>query len=290
MACEAVNAAYAIFTSGSTGKPKTIIVEHLGLCTSVVGHGRAYGMDETSRVLQFSNYIFDISLSELFATLVLGGTICVPSDNQRLQGLDMFINEAQVNTAMLTASFSITLHPRDVPSLSLLIFVGEAPTKASLELWFGHARVINGFGPAEACIYCTYHTYQSATECPTTIGRGFNSACWIMEPGNCSSLAPIGCAGELVIHGHALARGYANDEARNKASFTDHVAWLPAPAGGDTRRFYKTGDLARYNPDGTIQYLGRMDTQVKVRGFRVELTGIEYSIKDALPRLSACRG
>jgi non-ribosomal peptide synthetase component F len=99
------NAAYVIFTSGSTGKPKTIIMEHSALCTSLVGNGRAYHMNEKSRVLQFSSSVFDVSLSEILETLVFGGTVCVPSETERLQNISSFIRDARVNTALLTSSF-----------------------------------------------------------------------------------------------------------------------------------------------------------------------------------------
>ena len=273
------NAAYAIFTSGSTGKPKTIIVEHLGLCTSVVGHGRAYGMDDSSRVLQFSNYVFDVSLGEIFTTLALGGTVCVPSDAQRLQGLPAFMAEMHVNMAMLTPSFASTISPEQVPSLQVLVLGGEAPTKESLKQWYGQVKVMNGYGPAEAIIYCACHTFQSADESPATIGRGSNGACWIVDAEDPNRLAPIGCVGELVMHGHSLARGYANDPAGTAQVFLSQVAWLPTPADHVGRRFYRTGDLARYNPDGSIEYMGRRDTQVKIRGQRVELGYIEHCIR-----------
>ena len=121
---------------------------------------------------------------------------------------------------------------------------------------------------------------------PMTIGRGFNSACWIVDPSNHNQLAPIGCIGELVIHGHALARGYANNQASSDRAFLTEVAWLRTRGHGEARRLYKTGDLVRYDADGSIAYIGRKDTQVKLRGQRVELGAIEESIKSALPQLA----
>ena len=195
------NAAYAIFTSGSTGKPKTIIVEHLGLCTSVVGHARAYGMDETSRVLQFSSYTFDVSVAEIFITLCLGGTICVPSETERLQDIVAFVNDHQVNIAQLTPSFAETSPLNNVPSLRTLAVCGEPPTKATLRAWVNQVTLINAYGPAEACIDSTSHLFTSPEEIPGTIGQRMNGPCWIVDPDNHHRLSPIGCVGELLIQG-----------------------------------------------------------------------------------------
>ncbi|KAH8902239.1 hypothetical protein BR93DRAFT_904372, partial [Coniochaeta sp. PMI_546] len=277
------NAAYAIFTSGSTGKPKTIVVSHSALCTSISVEAPAFDIGPDSRVLQFSNFVFDVSLAEIFTTLGFGGTICIPSEEQRLQDIAGFINLGNVSNAYLTPSFAETFAPDATPTLKTLVLGGEAPTRNSLEKWFGRVRLINGYGPAEAVIYCASFTYSSPADLPSTIGRGLNGRCWVVDPLNHQVLAPIGCIGELlVVQGHALARGYAGDEELTALSFTDPLAWLPSSHVKDGDRFYKTGDLVRYNTDdGTLEYLGRKDTQVKLRGQRVELGAIEHEIKSA---------
>ncbi|KAH7042794.1 non-ribosomal peptide synthetase [Macrophomina phaseolina] len=275
------NAAYTIFTSGSTGKPKGVTVEHAALCSSIMGHGRAYGLSPSSRVLQFSNYVFDVSLGEIFSTLVFGGCVCVPSDDARLRNIAGFINEARVNTAMLTPSFARTFVPDEVPTLQTLILGGEPLAKDNLLTWTDRVRLINGYGPAEATIYCSTYVFDSADESPTIIGRGANATCWIVEPDDHHALAPIGCVGELLVQGPALARGYMNDVDRTRDSFIDDVAWLPLRAAGQAPRFYKTGDLVRYRvADGAIEYVGRKDTQVKLRGQRIELGEIEFGVKN----------
>ncbi|MDB5911258.1 MAG: nonribosomal peptide synthetase dtxS1-like, partial [Massilia sp.] len=276
------DAAYMIFTSGSTGKPKSILVDHSALSTSTVGKGRAYSLNESSRVLQFSSYVFDVSLSEIFETLTFGGTICVPSGVERLQNLPAFIAKTRVNTALLTSSFVRTISPADVPSLHTLILVGEAPAADVLETWINHTTVANAYGPSEICVFCTTHVYKSAKEPASTVGRGFGCACWIVEPNDHQRLAPIGCIGELLVQ-RQTAKCYLNDEEKSRAMFLKSVDWLPSPSADDTRHFFKTGDLVRYMANGVIEYLGRRDGQVKVRGYRVELGEIEHSIKRALP-------
>jgi amino acid adenylation domain-containing protein len=278
------NAAYAIFTSGSTGKPKTIVVEHRGLCTTMVGHGRAYSMDEHTRLLQFSNYAFDPSVSDICTTLALGGTLCVPTDTERLQDVVNFINRFQVNISQMTPSFVSTFTPAEVPCLRTVAVCGEAPTQNTLDVWCDHVTLINAYGPAEACIDSTFHIFSSTREAPNTIGKRMNGPCWIVEPADHNRLTAIGCVGELLVQG-AVARGYLNDPQRTQDSFVSHATFIPPSHAERGCGFYKTGDLVRYGPDGNIQYLGRQDTQVKVRGQRVELGAIETAIKHALPSL-----
>ncbi|KAH7182279.1 peptide synthetase [Fusarium flagelliforme] len=273
------HAAYIAFTSGSTGQPKGIVVEHASLCSSIMGHGGAYGLGPESRMLQFSNFTFDGSLSEILTPLVFGGTVCMPSDTQRLQHVTKFIQDAQVNVAILTPSFADTIRPDDVRTLDTLVLSGEVITKDQLELWCGRVKLINAYGPSEVCVDCATHIFKSPEDSPTKIGVAHNATLWIVEPDDHDQLAPVGCIGEVLVQGPSLARGYYGDEIKTKEVFLDNLKWLPQSRGDKYTRLYKTGDLARYNHDGTIEYLGRKDTQVKLRGQRVELGEIEYNIK-----------
>jgi amino acid adenylation domain-containing protein len=277
------NAAYVLFTSGSTAKPKAIVVDHAALSMSIMGYDRVYSLDKTSRVLQFSTYVFDVSLSEILETLTFGGTVCIPTDEERMEGLHTFISSANVNTAMLTPSYLRTVDPEAVPSIQRLLLVGEPAAKDTLETWVGRTEVINAYGPSESSIFCTSHLYTSPAETPTNIGRAFSGACWIVEPGNPSQLAPIGCVGEILLQ-RRMARGYLNDPKLTKEVFIDSVPWLKKKSS-DSRKFHLTGDLGRFNQDGTIEYLGRRDTQVKVRGYRIELGEIEYRIKTSMSNI-----
>jgi amino acid adenylation domain-containing protein len=271
--------AYIVYTSGSTGEPKGVVVDHFALASALTAQGRALALDRP-RFLQFSNFIFDGSLVEMLATLVLGGTVCMPSDAQRLQDIAGFMREARVNTALLTPSFAATLRPRDVPDLQTLLIGGEAPLKDNLETWFGHVRLFNVYGPSEGVIMCASYHY-AAVDRPTTIGRPHQGRLWVVEPDDHHRLAPIGCVGELVVQGPVLARGYLEETVNrpfveaNSFGFGDR---LQTPV-----RMYKTGDLVRFNPDGTICYMGRIDSQVKLRGQRIELEEIEYSVRAVLP-------
>ncbi|GFP57378.1 nonribosomal peptide synthetase lcsA [Trichoderma asperellum] len=277
------NAAYVLFTSGSTGKPKGVVMEHSALTTSTVGYGRVYSFSPASRVFQFSNYIFDGSLGEILATLAFGGTVCIPNESERLQDAPGFIRKARINTAMLTPSFVRTFTPDQVPNLKTLVLGGEPAGKDILDTWCDRVNLINGYGPAEACNYATWHPFSSSKDSPHIIGKPFNSSCWIVEPDNHHLLTPVGCVGELAIQGHVLARGYINDSERTKASFVTEIYSLSTQAITGPQRFYLTGDLVRYCTDGLLEYLGRKDSQVKLRGQRIELGEIEYNIQRTLP-------
>lgn len=278
----ATDAAYILFTSGSTGFPKGITVEHRAICSSIMSHGREFAFGTSSRVLQFSSYVFDVSMSEILTTLVFGGTVCVPSETERMQEVADFINRSRVNTAMLTPSFVTTFTPEQVPDLKLLILGGEGPTKTSISTWQPHLRLLNGYAPAECCIYALTHEYKSSREVPTVLGKGLHSNCWIVEPDNHNQLAPIGCVGELILQSNAIGRGYVNDERRTKEVFLETIDCVPTALQRAHYRFYKSGDLVKYDASGNIEYLGRKDTQVKLRGQRIELGEIEYNIRKIL--------
>jgi amino acid adenylation domain-containing protein len=280
-------AAYVIFTSGSTGTPKGMVVEQAALCSSIIGHGEAYSLEPASRVLQFSNFTFDSCLSEILTPLVFGGTVCMPSDAQRLQDIAKFIRDAEVNMAILTPTFASTLKPEEIPTLRTLILSGEKISRAQLETWCDKVEFINAYGPSEVCVDCMLHVIRSSDDSPNKIGFAHNATCWIVDPDDHDRLAPIGCPGELVVQAPGLARGYLGDEEQTKASFLATAEWLPASVVGEGRpfRLYKTGDLVRYNHDGSMEYIGRKDTQVKLRGQRLELGEIEYNIRKVLPNL-----
>ena len=279
----ATDLAYILFTSGSTGKPKAIMMEHGAICSSVLSHGRSFELSISSRMLQFASYAFDICLSEIFATLSYGGTVCIPSEVERMQNFVAFMESARVNFAMLTPSFTTTFMPSDVPYLGTLILTGEPPNKATLAKWVSHVRLLNAYAPAECGIYALMHTYESDNEFPAMLGHGLHHNLWIAEPDDYNRLAPFGCTGELLLQGNVIGRGYVNDSQETARAFLASAGCIPNSHQDPRFRLYKTGDLVRYNAKGQIEYLGRKDTQVKLRGQRIELGEVEYNVSIALP-------
>ncbi|KAM4057707.1 AMP-binding enzyme [Hirsutella rhossiliensis] len=248
--------AYIIFTSGSTGTPKGVVMEHGAASTSLVAHGAKLGLNQTTRFLQFASYTFDACIMEILTNLVYGGCICIPSDESRLERLAESMNEMRVSTMFATPSVARLIRPDEVPTLRTLAMGGEKVSTTDTARWAHLPRLLNVYGPTEWC------------------------AAWVVDPANPDSLVPIGAVGELLIQGNLLARGYLDDEARTRAAFMESPPWLTQH--GRCGRLYKTGDLVRYNPDGTLVSVGRKDSQVKINGQRVELGEVEHHVRQLL--------
>lgn len=270
--------AFVVFTSGSTGKPKGIVLQHRALCTSILHHGAAMGVGPRSRVLQFAAYTFDVSIGDILATLMRGGTVCVPTDHERFSDLAGFINRMNINWAYLTHSVVSTLHPSQVPRLKTLALGGESGRHESISTWANAVRLISTYGPAECSIWSTCLPGVSSSTSPANIGLGVGAITWVVDVNNHKRLAPIGAVGELLIDGPILAKGYLNMPERTAESFVDDLTWLEK-----NRRVYRTGDLVRYSPSGEIHYVSRRDTQVKLRGQRIELGEVEHHVKLHMP-------
>jgi non-ribosomal peptide synthase protein (TIGR01720 family) len=182
------------------------------------------------------------------------------------------------NSVDLTTTVARHLNPSEVPSIRTLILGGEAVAYDVVKKWLPHALVINSYGVAE-CSNKQSTSQPKFADDATNIGRAFDACTfWIVERDNHNSLAPIGCIGELLIEGPLLARGYLNDPVKTRESFIEDPSWIRHFGLAQGRRMYKTGDLVRYNPDGTLCYIGRKDKQIKVRGHRVELLEIEHHL------------
>ncbi|KAF4501274.1 non-ribosomal peptide synthetase [Fusarium agapanthi] len=281
--------AYIIFTSGTTGKPKGTIVDHSAFCTGAYAHGRAMGMTESSRVLQFASYTFDASIMEILTTLIHGGTVCVPSSDERLHDLAGAINRMDVNWALLTPSVAQLLQPSFVPGLETLVLGGEAMSSTHISSWASSVRLMNAYGPSETSVVAAVNPSVTLDSSPSNIGHAVGGVCWVTDAANHDRLVPIGAVGELVIEGPILAQGYLNDHARTAESFIANPKWcrqFPMVASDRKRRFYKTGDLVKLTEHG-IEFHGRKDDQVKVSGQRIELSEIEHHLS-ADPAVESC--
>lgn len=282
------NAAIVVFTSGSTGKPKGVVLEHSSICTSIRAHSDVLDVGSHSRVLQFAAYVFDVSLEDIFTTLLRGGCVCVPSEEERMNDLSGAINRMDVNTACLTTTVADLIHPDAVPKLQTLSYLGEPVTRKTIKTWKSIKKLHNTYGPAECTICCSQTRIDNTTR-PSNIGKGLASLLWVVEPEDHNKLVPIGCVGELLVEGPLLSRGYLNDPVKTSASFITNPAFVQRllrfkENDEVDRRMYKTGDLVRMNSDGTLTYVGRKDTQTKINGQRIELGEIEYHVKQHLER------
>lgn len=269
------SAAYVIFTSGTTGMPKGTIVEHSAFCTSSIAHGKALAIQPTSRALQFASYTFDACLVEILTTLIHGGCVCVPSEEDRLNNTAEAINRANVNWTLLTPSVASRIAPESVPTLQTLVLGGEAVSSADIKTWGPKLHLVNAYGPTECAVVATANSQVTEANA-SNIGWAVGGHCWIVDQHDHDRLVPIGCVGELIVEGPTLARGYLNNDLKTIESFIVNPTWAADNKdGGSERRMYKTGDLVRYNSNGSINYVSRKDTQIKLHGQRIELGEIE---------------
>jgi amino acid adenylation domain-containing protein/non-ribosomal peptide synthase protein (TIGR01720 family) len=273
-------AAYCQFTSGSTGRPKGVVVEHSALAASLSAHGYALGLGPKSRVLQNTPYTFDVSITEIFGTLYHGGCVCIPDDAARIHDTVACINRMNINWAFFTPSFAQILDGSAVSSLEILALGGEAPTATCIQQWEAPGRrLINAYGPTECTIFSMIGDIDLQRRTAANIGRPVGGTCFVTDPENPARLMPIGAPGELLLCGPILARGYLHDPEKTEKAFIQPPPWLHFfGRSGYHGRLYRTGDLVRYCDDGTLEYLGRKDRQVKINGQRLELGEVEEAI------------
>ncbi|PYH91755.1 nonribosomal siderophore peptide synthase Sid2 [Aspergillus ellipticus CBS 707.79] len=279
---------YLIFTSGSTGTPKGVQISHETYTSSAIPRAKAVGYTPESRVLDFASYAFDVSIDSMLLTLGNGGCLCIPSDEDRLNDINGVIRKMGVNYAGVTPSVARILEPDVITSLSGLGLGGEAASARDVTLWGKDTRIIIGYGPCECTIGCTINGDTATGRDYISIGTGNGAAIWIVDPNDHESLMPVGAVGELLVEGPIVGQGYLGDPEKTRAAFIEAPQWLVAGHKGypgRRGRLYKSGDLGKYDPDGTagIVFAGRKDTQVKLRGQRVELGEIESQLKARLP-------
>jgi amino acid adenylation domain-containing protein len=277
--------AYVIFTSGSTGKPKGVVIQHDAYLSGALARAAVIKRDHMSRVLQFSSYSFDTSIEDTLTTLVVGGTICVPAEEQRMGNISAFIQDHAVNTIDVTPSFLALLDPAVLTSLRTVIVGGERITDHVIKTWMPHVDLINTYGPTETSIVATATQIIRSLNNSPSIGRGIGALTWVVDPRDPHRLAPVGVPGELLIEGPILGRGYLHDTEKTQASFVEDLEWTQADSTSSNvaRRFYRTGDLVKYDLNGELLFIGRKDTQVKLHGQRIELGEIEHAIMTNSP-------
>ena len=278
-------AAFINFTSGSTGRPKAVVTSHSAFCSSALANGSWLRLGPHSRYLQFSANAFDVHLGEILFTLIFGGTVCMPSEHERMNDISGAICRMNVNQACLTTSVASLLQPADVPTLTQLTLAGEKIRPENVHTWAAALEFNNLYGPAEASVFSTGTRAMRVKSDPNNIGYGVNTKTWVVDQHDHNILMAVGMVGELLLESPHLADGYLNDLAKTDAVFIVDPRWASSSTGVP-RRFYKTGDLVRYNTDGSLNIIGRKDTQVKLRGQRIELEEIEHALRCNLPTKS----
>jgi len=275
--------AYLIYTSGSSGQPKGVQITHANLSHSTQARAAYYGSN-LQRFLLLSSFSFDSSLAGLFGALCQGHTLVLTpgSMQETLPDLAVIVKQERITHLLCVPSlYSLLLdqaRPGDLTSLRGAIVAGES---CPPELVDRHYRLhpgcalYNEYGPTEGTVWSTVYRCQPGMTSPSvSIGKPIaNVRTYVLDSEQ--EPTPIGVPGELYIAGKGIARGYLNRAGETAARF------LPDPFSSELRaRLYKTGDRARYLPDGNIELLGRFDDQVKIRGVRIELQEIESVIAE----------
>lgn len=274
--------AYMIYTSGSTGKPKGVMIEHLGMLNHLFAKISDLEIDENSIVGQTASCSFDISVWQMWSALCAGGTTVI-YDDEVVKSPSVLLERLaadKISIWEVVPSFLSSIAPlidkAMLPQLKYLVVTGEDVKQALIQRWFqfhSSAKVVNAYGPTEASDDICHHVMEEPPPGEfVPIGKPVqNLRIYVVDVSY--NLQPIGVAGELYVSGPGVGRGYWNDAVRTQQSFfrnqfqaEGHSVW------------YKTGDLAKWNKDGTLQFLGRKDQQVKLRGNRIEIGEIELAI------------
>lgn len=275
------NLAYVIYTSGTTGKPKGVMIEHRGVINLAVVQSKEFGLNnqEIKSCLWYSNYVFDAHVWEVYSTILTGNTIHLINDNVR-QNIGLLEQYIQYNAVTVATIPPALLNDKNLLLLNTLVVAGEKTSKEILDFYYdNNVRVINAYGPSETTVCATLNHYNDNGI--TNIGSPIsNHKCYVLDS-NLNPL-PIGAIGELYIGGDGVARGYLNQPEltaekfiKNPFQTAEEKADISYGPQGRNTRLYKTGDLVRWLPDGNLEYIGRMDFQVKIHGFRIELGEIE---------------
>jgi D-alanine--poly(phosphoribitol) ligase subunit 1 len=275
--------AYILFTSGSTGVPKGVPIRHRAL-GSFLSAFEALGLEigREDRVLQMFDLTFDLSLMSYCVPLSVGACVyTVPTDGIKYLQIYSLLDEHRLTCALMVPSVLANLRSYfdeiRLPHMRASLFCGEALYEDLATEWshcVPNARIFNVYGPTEATIFCTTYELERARAAKTNngvvcIGRPMSDVAVLVVDEDARAM-PIGEKGELCLAGPQLTSGYWRNPERNRVAFFTH----------DERSYYRTGDLCYEDADGDIQYCGRVDHQVKVRGYRVELSEIEHHVRE----------
>jgi amino acid adenylation domain-containing protein len=285
------NLAYVIYTSGSTGEPKGAMITHRGMVNHSLAVSKVFELTPHDRVLQFSNISFDIIVEEIFPTLLSGGTLVLPPPEiyTSITSFLKAISKETITAINLPTAFwhelvnGISFLEQSLPqSLRLVVVGGEKVSKSTYWKWRSlvgtFPRWLNTYGPTETTVTATIFDPLSASanlhpDAEVPIGQAISNLQTYVLDRNLK-LSPVGIAGELYIGGAGLSRGYLNRPDITEKRF------IPNPFSENPQaRLYKTGDTARYLPDGNLEFIGRVDFQIKIRGFRVEPIEIETQLE-----------
>lgn len=264
--------ASCIYTSGSTGKSKGVLLTHLGLLNTVLTNIKVYELTLADVVLQFSNYTYAQSIIDIF-TGIIASKLCIISDedDKDMYAIEKVCDKNSVTVMALTPSLISELNPNRFKTVRILDSTGELAKSDILIKWTKHCEVLNSYGSTELTGNTSVYKVKGDEKGVIPIGKPiFNNRYYILDRYN--KICDIGMMGELYIEGVGISKGYLND-----ANLTDEK-FIINPITG--KRAFKSGDMARWLPDGSVEHLGRLDKQVKIRGIRINLDSIKKVIDE----------
>ncbi|WP_344407049.1 amino acid adenylation domain-containing protein, partial [Actinomadura nitritigenes] len=269
--------AYVIYTSGSTGAPKAVQIPHRGVLTMVAAQHDVLGVTPEDAVLQFASSSFDAAVSETFMALAYGATLVVALAGERTEpgALIELIEARGVTVATLPPTLLDVMSPARLPGLRTLLSAGERLDPGTAAAWARDRRLFNAYGPTETTVCASMAPCGTGPDGEAPIGVPIGGTRLYVLDRHLAPV-PVGVTGELCVGGAGVARGYGGRPDRTAERF------VADPFAADGSRLYRTGDRVRWRADGQLVYLGRVDDQVKVRGFRVEPGEIEAALT-ALP-------
>ena len=271
--------AYVIYTSGSTGRPKGVLVEHRNLAAYINAFETEFHLGPGDTVIQHVSYAFDAFVEELYPILAKGGKLAIPGKDVKrdIHQLCHFIARRQVTMITCSPQLLNELNgwkaPHLLSSLRIIISGGDRLKAEYIDNLLKSGNVYNTYGPTESTVCATYYRCPVSSPLPSDVSIGkpiHRYQVFILDKYH--NLLPIAVGGELCVSGPGVTRGYLNNPDLTAEKFVEIAdsSLLTAMS-----LFYKTGDSARWQPDGNIQFLGRIDRQVKIRGYRIELAEIE---------------
>src|SRR3954462_7412806 len=261
---------YVIYTSGSSGRPKGVEIDQSSICNFIGVVPPLYGVRPTDRVYQGMTIAFDFSIEEIWPTWAVGATLVAgPTDGRRVgSGLADFLEQHRITMIYCVPTVLATLD-RTLPLIRTVNVGGESCPRELVDRWGPGRRILNTYGPTETTVTCTMAELQVGK--PVTIGRPLPTYRVTLLDEDRQPV-PAGEVGEICVGGPGVARGYVNRPELTADRF------IPDPRGIPGERVYRTGDLGRFLPNGELEYLGRADSEVKVRGHRVDLQEIESQL------------
>ncbi|KAK4097716.1 hypothetical protein N658DRAFT_488983 [Parathielavia hyrcaniae] len=259
--------AYIIYTSGSTGVPKGVCLTQINIMSNLDVLSRIYPVKEDSRLLQSCSQAFDVSVFEIFFAWTRGMCLCSATNDTLFEDLERSIRKLNVTHLSMTPTVASLVDPDKVPRVEFLVTAGEPMTEVVARKWGD--KVYQGYGPSETTNICSVKK-MGPSQAIQHLGWSFENTSTFVLARESMEAVPFGCLGELCFGGDQVAQGYLGMEELTAAKFINHSKF---------GRLYRSGDLGRMLPDGSMVIVGRADDQIKIRGQRVELNEINEAIR-----------